>query len=136
MAHGKTTFNVIVENLVRKSLIHFQSGKTAIFDAMMIDTVFAPDPWWRITGTKGELTIDTGFFGGIKLYDPDNREGKLLMEPKGYPQSFGPELVDFASAVLDGTPLRAGPEESLGELRTALAIYRSAESGAWEKIWD
>ncbi|MCZ6636072.1 MAG: Gfo/Idh/MocA family oxidoreductase [bacterium] len=123
------------ESLTR-ALLRFESGKTAIFDAMMIDTVFAPDPWWRITGTKGELTIDTGFFGGIKLYDPEHREGKLLMEPKGYPQSFGPELADFASAVLDGTPLRAGPEESLGELRTALAIYRSAESGNWEPVWD
>jgi len=24
----------------------------------------------------------------------------------------------------------------LGELRAALAIYRSAESGKWESVWD
>lgn len=123
------------ESLVR-SLLRFQSGVTASFDAMMIDTVFAPDPWWRITGSKGEITIDSGFFGGIRLHDESNREGELLMEPKGYPQSFGPELADFASAVLNGTEPKAGPEQSLGELRTALSIYRSAQTKEWEKVWD
>ncbi len=102
----------------------------------MIDTVFAPEPWWRITGTKGELTIDGGFTGALRLFDGANREGKLLMEPKGYPQSFGPELQDFAAAVLDGKAPAAGPEQSLGELRAALAIYRSVESGRWEKVWQ
>ena len=121
------------ESLTR-ALLRFQSGKTAVFDAMMIDTVFAPDPWWRITGTKGELTIDTGFEGALRLFDADHRDGKLLMEPKGYPQSFGPELADFAAAVLDGKALTAGPEQSLGELRTAMAIYRSAASNNWEKV--
>ena len=123
------------ESLTR-ALLRFQSGKTAVFDAMMIDTVFAPDPWWRITGTKGELTIDTGFEGALRLFDADHRDGKLLMEPKGYPQSFGPELADFAAAVLDGKALTAGPEQSLGELRTAMAIYRSAASNNWEKVWS
>ncbi|MDA0337353.1 MAG: Gfo/Idh/MocA family oxidoreductase [bacterium] len=122
------------ESLTR-ALLRFQSGKTAVFDAMMIDTVFAPDPWWRITGTKGELTIDTGFEGTLRLFDAAHRQGQLLLEPKGYAQSFGPELADFAAAVLDGKALAAGPEQSLGELRTALAIYRSAASGAWEKVW-
>ncbi|MBT3342981.1 MAG: Gfo/Idh/MocA family oxidoreductase, partial [Gemmatimonadetes bacterium] len=121
------------ESLTR-ALLRFESGKTAVFDAMMIETVFAPDPWWRITGTKGELTIDTGFEGALRLFDADHRDGKLLMEPKGYPQSFGPELADFAAAVLDGKALTAGPEQSLGELRTAMAIYRSAASNNWEKV--
>ena len=58
------------------------------------------------------------------------------MEPKGYAQSFGPEIADFAAAVLDGKTLEAGPEVALGELRTAFAIYRSAEHGRWEKVWD
>lgn len=123
------------ESLVR-ALFRFRSGKTAVFDAMMIDTTFAPDPWWRITGSRGELTIDSGFGGALRLYNADNRDGKLLMEPRGYGQSFGPELADFAAAVLDGSDLRAGPEQSLGELRTALAIYRSAETGRWERVWD
>jgi len=123
------------ESLMR-SIIRFQSGKSAILDAMMIDTVFAPDNWWRITGSKGEITIGGGFDGGITLWDQDNRQGKVLMEPKGYAQSFGPEIADFASAVLNGTPLQAGPEMALGELRTAHAIYRSAEHGRWENVWS
>ena len=37
---------------------------------------------------------------------------------------------------MDGKTLDAGPEQALGELRAALAIYRSAESGRWEPVWD
>ena len=55
---------------------------------------------------------------------------------QGYAKSFAPELLDFARAVLDGKPLEAGPEYSLGELRVALAIYRSAETKKWEPVWD
>ena len=90
------------ESLAR-ALFRFDSGKTAIFDAMMIDTVFAPDPWWRITGTKGELTINAGLDGAeLWLWDADHPEGKRLFASPGYTESFGPELADFAAAVLDG----------------------------------
>lgn len=122
------------ESLMR-GLLRFQSGKTASLDAMMIDTVFAPDAWWRVTGTKGELTIDSGLTGVLRLFDKDHPDGRVLMEPRGYAQSFGPELADFAASVLDGKSLEAAPEHALGELRTALAIYRSAETGTWEKVW-
>ncbi len=123
------------ESLFR-SLIRFESGKIAGFDGMMVDSVLAPDPWWRITGTIGEIVIEGGFGGGVKLFDPDNREGKLMAEPQGYARSFGPCIDDFAKAVITGKSPEAGPEESLGELRTALAMYRSLESGRWEKVWD
>jgi UDP-N-acetyl-2-amino-2-deoxyglucuronate dehydrogenase len=123
------------ESLAR-ALFRFKSGMVAVFDAMMLETVLAPDAWWRIKGTKGEITIGGGFSGGIRLFDEEHREGKLLMEAQGYAQSFGPEHADFAAAVLDGKALEAGPEQSLGELRTALAIYRSAESRSWEKVWE
>lgn len=123
------------ESLAR-ALFRFQSGKTAIFDAMMIDTVFAPEPWWRITGTKGELTINAGLDGAeLWLWDADNPKGKKLFASPGYTESFGPEIADFAAAILDGKTLAAGPEQALGELRAALAIYRSAESGQWEQVW-
>ena len=51
-------------------------------------------------------------------------------------KSYAGELRDFEGAVLDGTPLAAGPEEALGELRSALAMVRSAGSGRWEKVWE
>ncbi|SVD11531.1 uncharacterized protein METZ01_LOCUS364385, partial [marine metagenome] len=66
---------------------------------------------------------------------PDNPQGKMLFSSRGYTESFGPELADFAAAVLDGRTLAAGPEQALGELRAALAIYRSAETGQWEPVW-
>ena len=123
------------ESLVR-ALFRFESGVIAGFDAMMIDAAMAPDPWWRITGSAGEITIDGGFDGGIRVYDNAHRDGLQVMEPEGYAKSFGPELADFAGAVLEGRQLQAGPREALGELRTVLAIYRSAASGAWEKVFE
>ena len=124
------------ESLVR-SLIRFASGKSASFDALLAETVMAPEPWWRITGTKGEILIEGKLEkGGLLLYNAEHRDGHRVAEPLGYAHSFGPELADFTSAVLDGTPLAAGPEESLGELRTVLALYRAVESKRWEAVWD
>ncbi|GIS19983.1 MAG: hypothetical protein CM15mP120_18990 [Pseudomonadota bacterium] len=37
--------------------------------------------------------------------------------------------------VLDAKTMAATPAYALGELRTALALYRSIESGRWEKVW-
>ncbi len=116
------------------ALLRFRSGKTATFEALYRDGIFGPGELWRITGAEGEITIG-GADGAIRLYDDAHRDGERLMAPAGYAASFGPELADFARAVLDGTSLKAGPQESLGELRTALAIYRSAASGAWEALW-
>ena len=42
------------ESLTR-ALFRFKSGKVASFDAIMTDSVLGPDPWFHITGTKGEI---------------------------------------------------------------------------------
>ena len=73
--------------------------------------------------------------GGVKLYDEEHPNGQELPGEHGYFQSFTPELEDFAALVLDGKPPVALPEEALGEMRTALALYRSALSGVWESVW-
>ena len=124
------------ESLAR-ALIRFQSGKVAAFDAMTLDTVLGPDPWWRIIGTQGEIILDSGFggLGGVRLFDAEHRDGLQVQEAQGYAKSFGPELLDFSRAVLEGKELEAGPEHALGELRTALAMYRSVETRKWEKVW-
>lgn len=122
------------ESLVR-SIFRFQSGKIASFDALVAETIMGPEPWWRVTGTEGELVIEGGFEGRLILYNAEHRDGKVMADARGYAKSFGPELADFSQAALDGTPLAAGPEQSVGELRTALALYRSAKSGQWEKVW-
>jgi len=123
------------ESLVR-SLLRFQSGKVATFDALMAESVLAPEPWWRITGTKGEIIIEGGFEGGLLLFDANHRDGTQVAPAQGYAKSFGPELADFARVVLDGATPAAGPEHSLGELRTALALYRAVQSDRWEAVWE
>jgi predicted dehydrogenase len=53
------------------------------------------------------------------------------------------ETADFAAAVLDGiapqVPTtdagKSQPEHSLGDMQTALALYRSTESDRWEPVW-
>jgi predicted dehydrogenase len=56
------------------------------------------------------------------------------MGPSDYRKSYEGEWRDFETAVLDGTPLAASAEYGLGELRAALAMYRSAASRRWEPV--
>lgn len=119
------------------AIFRFASGFTATFDALLSDGAAAPREDFRITGSAGEIVIEHGRAGRLKLFDSAHPEGRELMEAfPGKVDSFGFELDDFSQAVLQGRPLRASPEYSLGELRTALAIYRSAASRRWEKVWD
>lgn len=120
-----------------RSILRFASGKVAILDALTAGAAMGPGEEFRVTGTEGELLVERGRGGRVLLFDRENRGGKVILDNKdeGRAAAFGYELNDFVGAVLDGTPLEAGPEYSLGELRTALAIYRSAESRRWEKVW-
>jgi len=121
------------ESLVR-SLFRFRTGVVASFDALLSEAPMSPEPLFRITGTRGEISIDG--LGRVTVFDAKNRRGRPEGEPGGYMKSYAGEFEDFAAAVLDGRPLAAGPEVAVGELRTALALYRSAESRSWEKVWD
>ncbi len=119
------------------AIFRFQSGVVAGFNAVTRRGPLYAAPLWRITAESGELAVEGNFHGNRLIHVSDEHPaGALVTQSRGWADSFGPELADFASAVLEGTPLAAGPEYSLGELRTALAIYRSAESGRWEKVWD
>eukprot|EP01113_Clastostelium_recurvatum_P009025 TRINITY_DN14311_c0_g1_i6.p1 TRINITY_DN14311_c0_g1~~TRINITY_DN14311_c0_g1_i6.p1 ORF type:complete len:409 (+),score=72.80 TRINITY_DN14311_c0_g1_i6:42-1229(+) len=128
-----------------KAIFKFKSGQMATFECTMSYTPFAPDPWWRITGTTGEITIDEL---GIWLHTEDPRytsqqpphhhhpsedhRGILMLDPpKGYPESFTPEMEDFYMAVCHGKSLAAPPEMAFGELAAAFAIYESVERQAW-----
>lgn len=123
------------ESLAR-ALLRFQSGVVAVFDALHAGAVMGPGEEFRVTGTEGELLVEKGRGGRLLLFDRENPSGKVILhKDEGRMAAFGYELNDFAGAVLDGTSLEAGPEYSLGELRTAFAIYRSAETRQWEKVW-
>ena len=119
------------------ALLRFESGKVAVFEALRAGNVNAPGENFRITGTDGIIVIEKGREGRALLYDLEHRQGQnILSEEESRVSSFELELADFARAVLEGTPLTAGPEESLGDLRAVLAMYRSADSRQWEKVWD
>lgn len=121
------------ESLVR-SLLRFRSGRVASFDALLTEAPIAPETLFRITGSRGEITIDG--LGNVTLYGSGSRGGRRVGEPGGYLKSYAAEFADFERVLLDGEAPAAGPEAALGELRTALAMYRSAESHGWEKVWD
>jgi predicted dehydrogenase len=120
------------ESLCR-ALCRFDGGRIAVFDALLAPGPLGPEPLFRITGTKGELTIEG--IGRVKLYDGTEPRGTVVGNGN-YLQSYEGELADFAAVVLDGVAPAAAPEQSLGELRTALAMYRSAESERWESVWE
>lgn len=121
------------ESLVR-SLLRFRSGVVASFDALLSEAPLTSEPLFRITGRGGDLTIDG--LGRIFVFDARDRRGRQEGEPGGYLRSYAGEFADFAAAVLDRRPPAADAAYSLGELRTALALYRSAESRSWEKVWE
>ncbi len=120
------------ESLVR-ALLRFRSGVVAVLDGIMKEGPFVPEPMFRLTGMRGEITIERP--GRAVLWNaeyPNGRPGEV----SGYQRSYPGEFEDFAAAVLDGRALAAGPEAALGELRVALALYRSAETRRWEKVWE
>ena len=55
--------------------------------------------------------------------------------PSGFLDSFGTQMNDFASAVMSGTSLHRPAHYAMGELLTALAIYRSAETQSWTDVF-
>jgi UDP-N-acetyl-2-amino-2-deoxyglucuronate dehydrogenase len=120
------------ESLCR-ALCRFETGKVAAFDVMLAPGPLGPDPLFRITGTKAELVIEG--IGRVKLYDGTDPRGTVVGQGN-YLQSYEGELADFAAVVLDGVTPAATAEHSLGELRAALAMYRSAETNRWEKVWS
>jgi len=120
------------ESLCR-ALIRFESGVVAVFDAMLATGAIANQPLFTVTGTTGECTVEGS--GWVKLFDGTDWKGTKVGERGGYLQSYEAEWADFASAVLRGTPPAAPAGYALGELRLALAMYRSAETKLWEKVW-
>jgi len=119
------------ESLCR-ALCRFDSGVVASFDAILTPGPAAPLPLFQVTGSRGEVVVDV--LGRVKLYDGSDPRGTVVCQG-GYLQSYERQLAAFEAAVLDGTAPAAGAAYSLGELRGALAMVRSAASGRWEAVW-
>lgn len=121
------------ESLVR-ALLRFRSGVVSSLDGLMKDAPFATEPMFRVSGQTGDVTIERP--GRVVLWTKEHPEGTQVGEQGGYLESYFGQFADFEAAVLDGRPLAAPAAYAIGELRTALALYRSAASGRWEKVWD
>jgi UDP-N-acetyl-2-amino-2-deoxyglucuronate dehydrogenase len=103
-------------------------------------------PYFRITGTKGELVIHgDGLFkeqpgaGGMRLYDQENPTGKELFAPDrkggfflgfaGLWQHIYQIVVEQDAAAAHETVVRAADD-----VRVVLALYKSSETGQWETV--
>ena len=120
------------ESLVR-ALCKFQSGVVASFDVMLATGAVALQPHFQFTGTKGEIVISA--LGEVRLFDGSDWQG-TVMGTGNYMDSYIGVWNDFEAAVLDNKPLEADAQYSLGEVRAALAITRSAQTHQWEKVWS
>jgi UDP-N-acetyl-2-amino-2-deoxyglucuronate dehydrogenase len=115
-----------------RALCRFDAGVVASFDVLLVPSAVAPLPPFQLTGSRGELVVEA--LGTVRLFDGSNPVGVVIAEGN-YFQSYAGQLIDFEAAVLDGRPPAASAEYAMGELRGAFAMYRSAESGHWEKVW-
>jgi predicted dehydrogenase len=122
------------ESMVR-SLCRFDSGVVASFDVTLTPGAAALEPFFQVTGTKGELVVEA--LGEVRLWDGTagtELTGEVVARGN-YMHSYGAQIQAFEAAVLDGAEYPVPPEFALGELRAAQALYRSAESGRWEPVW-
>jgi predicted dehydrogenase len=121
------------ESLCR-TLLRFESGVTASFDALLTEGAVAPRQLFTVTGSHRELTCGGSVW--VRRFDGTDARGTKIGARGGYLTSYEGEWVDFCAAVLEGSPPAAPASDALGELRCALALYRSAASGRWEPVWD
>jgi len=116
-----------------RALCRFDTGVVASFDVILPPGPgVAPSALFQITGTTGELVI--GSRGRVKLYDGTEPRG-IVVGTGNYLQSYEHQLAAFEAAVLDGRSPAVNAEYAVGELRAALAMYRSTESQRWESVW-
>jgi UDP-N-acetyl-2-amino-2-deoxyglucuronate dehydrogenase len=118
------------ESLCR-ALCRFEGGTVASFDAIFGVAAGTLVPRFQLTGTTGEVVIDAA---EVRLFDVNGGSGTVLGQ-SSYLESYENEWRDFEAAVIDRTPLAASAEYGVGELRAALAMYRSAQTGRWEPVW-
>ncbi|MGL4552569.1 MAG: Gfo/Idh/MocA family protein [Gemmataceae bacterium] len=108
-------------------VLWFADGRMASFDCGFA----APMRQWL------EVVGETGVIRVPELWVPGD-DAAFFIERPGVPaerhavegaDQIGHMLDGFAAAVLDGTPVRPGPDEAVGTLRVLDALARSAREG-------
>jgi UDP-N-acetyl-2-amino-2-deoxyglucuronate dehydrogenase len=120
---------------------------TATYSCNMLATApMAHDmcPYFRVTGTKGELVIggdglakEKPGAGGLRLYDESNPNGTDML-PKDRVGGFFLGFSGLWSEVhricvdMDYDKAHETVVRAADDVRTVLAMYKSSESGRWE----
>src|SRR5690242_11195362 len=118
-------------------ILDFPSGQ-AIFTC---GTQLVPYQRMNLLGTKGRIEIE------IPFNAPADRPCRIFLDDGSVLGGGAAELttlatVDqynlqseaFSRAVRTGSAVENGPEVAVGNMRVIDALFRSAESGGWEKI--
>ena len=141
---GHALFKIAPEPLTQPS----GSGPLiATYSCNMLSTApMAHDacPYFRITGTKGELVIHgDGLFkekpgaGGLRIYDEENPRGKELFPADregGFFLGFAglwQKIYEICSEN-DETAAHESVVRAADDVRVVLALYKSSQTGAWE----
>ena len=84
--------------------------------------------------------IEGQFEGGALLFTQDEPNGvSIVGDARGFVSSYTPQMQDFCAAWASGqgtAALMRPPAFAVGDLTTALAIYKSARTGKWENVGD
>jgi UDP-N-acetyl-2-amino-2-deoxyglucuronate dehydrogenase len=101
-------------------------------------------PYFRITGTQGEIVIHgDGLFkdkpgaGGLRLYNNEYPEGKELFDPTrkgGFFNGFAGlwQEIHRIHTQKDRAAAHETVVRAADDVRVVLALYKSSESGKWE----
>jgi len=122
-----------------QALLKFESGASGVFESVLAPGAISDQPFFQIQGSTGEIVID-GFEGGARMFTieagvmvcTDLNEG--FDGQIGWDTGYVGEMKDFASAVLEGTQPAASAHEAICDLKTMMAIMKSAKSGTWEAV--
>ena len=85
---------------------------------------------YRIVGSKGDLRLDPAYGYVDELTEYLTIDGKTKKTAYSKRDQFAPELVQFSSAILDGSEIEPNGEEGLCDVRILEAIKKSAETGS------
>ena len=121
------------ESLCR-ALLRFESGVVAAFDAMLTTGAIANQPLFTVTGTHGRAHGRGLGLGEAAGTAPTGRARRSASRAATCARTKASSPTSPAPCCT-GTPPAATAEYALGELRLALAMYRSAETKQWEKVW-
>jgi D-xylose 1-dehydrogenase (NADP+, D-xylono-1,5-lactone-forming) len=109
------------------AILGFSGGRLAIFDCGFR----APGQGtYTAVGSRGQIEVPNAFVPAASDVTIRVRSGAELRDEqiKGVDQ-YQMEAEEFADALLSHRPLRIGPDDALGTLRTIAALHRSAGNG-------